>query len=38
MNDLERIEQELGSIRLTPSEATDERILAAASQALSQSS
>jgi len=34
MTDLERIEQELRSIRLAPSEATDERILADASQAL----
>ena len=36
MNDLERIEQELQSVRLTPSPATDERILAHARRALSQ--
>jgi len=38
MNDLERIEQELRSIRLTPTKSTDERILTDASRALSQSS
>lgn len=36
MNDLERIEQELGSIRLTPSKSTDQRILAHARRALGQ--
>jgi outer membrane lipoprotein-sorting protein len=34
MNDLERLEQELQTIRLTPSKSTDDRTLASASRAL----